>query len=379
MMQLPLRPDFDVPWDDLDRSFAWVRRLRDCPQDPQHHAEGDVWTHTRMVCEAMAADSTWRALSETDRRVTWLSALLHDVAKPECTGTDLDGRIHARGHSQRGSVMARAILWRLLLPFEERERICALVARHQLPFWLLERGDPLAPALAVSVATRCSDLAMLAEADARGRRCLDQRKLLDAVELFRTFCDEQGCLERRWAFPSDHSRFRYFQRPGSDPSHHAHESFRCEVVVMSGLPGAGKDRWIAEHLPGWPVVSLDELRGELDVEPTDNQGTVIQAARERAREHLRAGRSFVWSATNLSRALRSQTIRLAADYDARVRVVYVEAPPDVLFRQNAQRARPVPEAVIERLLDRWEVPDATEAHEVLHVVAPPPKSGATSG
>jgi predicted kinase len=148
---------------------------------------------------------------------------------------------------------------------------------------------------------------------------------------------------------------------------------------MSGLPGAGKDRWIAENLPGWPVVSLDELRGELDVDPADNQGTVIQTARERAREHLRAGRSFVWSATNLSRALRSQTIRLAADYDARVRVVYVEAPPDVLFRQNAQRARPVPDTVIERLLDRWEVPDATEAHEVLHVVAPPTKSGSTSG
>ena len=40
----------------------------------------------------------------------------------------------------------------------------------------------------------------------------------------------------------------------------------------------------------------------------------------------------------------------------------------VLFPQNRQRATPVPEGVIERLLERWEVPDRTEAHQVDWVV-----------
>ena len=184
----------------------------------------------------------------------------------------------------------------------------------------------------MSVSGRCDELALLAEADARGRRCADQKQLLEAVDLFRAFCDEQGCFDKPWPFPSDHGRFQYFQRGGGDPTYHPHESFRCEVVVMSGLPGAGKDRWIAANLPGWPIVSLDDLRSELDVDPTDDQGTIVQTARSRAREHLRASRSFVWSATNLSRAVRSQPIRLAAEYQARVRVVYIETTPEILFR-----------------------------------------------
>jgi hypothetical protein len=29
----------------------WVEAMAGCMQDPLHHGEGDVWTHTRMVCE----------------------------------------------------------------------------------------------------------------------------------------------------------------------------------------------------------------------------------------------------------------------------------------------------------------------------------------
>ena len=121
---------------------------------------------------------------------------------------------------------------------------------------------------------------------------------------------------------------------------------------MSGLPGVGKDNWVRSNLPEWPVVSLDVLRGELDVEPTDEQGQVVNHARELAREYLREGRSFVWNATNLSRQLRDPCIRLFAGYQARVRIVYLEVPEERLRRQNQQRPAPVPQAVIERLLER---------------------------
>jgi putative nucleotidyltransferase with HDIG domain len=359
-------PGETVDWAALAAEHAWLRRLAACPQDPEHHGEGDVLTHTRLVCDALAGSPAWRALPADDREATWLAALLHDVAKPDTTRVEADGRLHARGHSTRGAVQARGILWRLGVAPALRERVASIVRSHQAPFFVIERDDAERRAIALSVGVRCDLLALVAEADARGRIAADVPAILERIELFRALCDELGCLRSPFPFASDHARFRFFHADG-DPRHAPWEAFRGELTVMSGLPGAGKDAWLARHAPGLPVVSLDDLRDELGVDPEDAQGEVVQAAREAAREHLRSGWSFAWSATNLSRALRGQVIRLAADYGARVRVVHVEAPPEVLARQNRERARVVPERVVARLVQRWEMPDETEAHQVVRV------------
>jgi putative nucleotidyltransferase with HDIG domain len=365
----PAPPDYALDWDALEAGCDWLEALRGCPQDPRHHAEGDVAIHTRMVVSTLASLPAFRALGDDERRIVFAAALLHDVAKPACTRTGPDG-ITARGHSLRGAVMARQILWRAGVPFLAREQVCNVIRYHQVPFFLLERDDPRRLLYAVSQAARCDLLALCTEADGRGRRCVDQQRLIDNVELFRAYADEHGCLAAPRAFPSAHARFHYFVNEGRDPDYRPHEQFRCEVVLLSGLPGAGKDHFVRTNLSDWPVVSLDDLRRELDVDPADAQGAVVQAAREAARTHLRAGRRLVWNATNLSRQLRGQCIRLFADYGARVRIVYLEVDPARLYRQNRERASPVPESVIERLLDRWEVPDATEAHEVDYRIAP---------
>lgn len=364
----PEPPAWQVPWEELDRVYPWIRNLAGCPQDPIHHAEGDVWIHTRMVCAALAALPAWRVLPDEERRIVFTAALLHDVAKPDCTRTESDGRIHARGHSRRGSILARQILWRLRVPFAVREQVTALVRHHQVPYFLLDRDDAQRLCIEISQTARCDHLALLAEADVLGRHCADQRRLLDNIALFREYCDEQGCPSGPRAFASDHARFLYFSQPGRHPDSPAHEDFRAEVVLVSGLPGSGKDHHIRTHLIDWPVISLDAVRAELDIAPGDDQGAVLNRAREQARVYLRQRRSFVWNATNVSRQLRGESLRLFAGYNARIRIIYVEVSADVLFPQNRQRAAPVPEKVIDRLLERWEVPDCTEAHQVDWIV-----------
>ena len=55
-------------------------------------------------------------------------------------------------------------------------------------------------------------------------------------------------------------------------------------------------------------------------------------------------------------------IRLFCDYGARIEIVYLEPPPDVLRDQNRRREGRVPERVVERLLGKVEVPTWKECH-----------------
>ncbi len=364
---MPIGPDWRIDWDVL-QDFSWVGSLADCPQDSVHHAEGNVWIHTRMVLEALVADERFRAMPEERRLVLFTAALFHDAAKPAITVVEPDGRVTAKGHSVRGSVMARSVLWRLGLPFPLREEICGLVRYHQLPFYLIDRVDAQRLAVAISLVCRCDELGILADADIRGRICRDENAILQNIALFREFCTEEGCLRQPRTFPSDHSRVEYFRHSGRALDYLAFDDTVVDVTVMSGLPGAGKDTWIKEHHPDFPVVSLDVLREEMDVAPTENQGAVVQAAKARAREYLRRRQPFIWNATNISRTMRGQILGLLADYHARIRLVYVESSYPALCFQNSSRISAVPQTVMDRLLRRWDVPDRTEAHHLEYVM-----------
>ncbi|NUT37703.1 MAG: AAA family ATPase [Hamadaea sp.] len=360
----PDGPEWTVDWPRLRAAFGWLRRLEGVEQDPVHHAEGDVAVHTRMAAEVLAALPAWQALPR-HRRVRLFAAVnLHDAAKPDCTRRQDDGRVTAHGHSRRGELLARRILWEHDAPIAVREHVAALVRHHQIPFWALERPDLEQIVLRTSLICRNDDLAMLATADILGRVCADADKVIENIAMFTEYCADLGVLGAPWPFANDHARYSYFATPGRDPRWAAYDDTTFTVTVMSGLPGSGKDTWIGVHHDGQPVIGLDALRAELRVAPDEPQGRVVAAARERARELLRTRTPFVWNATDVSRQVRAQPIALAAAYGARVEVVSLEAPPDVLFARNGGRAEAVPAAAVQKMIGRWETPDLTEAHAV---------------
>ncbi len=370
----PTAPAFAVDWPALVRSCPLLAELEGCPQDPVHHAEGDVDVHTRRCLEALVGLEAWRGLDEAGRALVFAATALHDAGKPACTKTEPEAggvdRVSSKGHSRRGALLARRWLFERGVPPAVREPLVTLVRRHMLPFFAVERDE--APALLrdLSHEVDLRHLALVAQADALGREAPDLQKLLDGVELFRELAREHECLAAPFAFPSPTARFQHARTPGRDPRWAPPEPTGSDVVVLCGLPGSGKDTWVRRHAGDRPVVSLDALRETLDVDPTDDQGAVVQRAKEEARAHLRASRPFVWNATNLSRMLRDGVVSLCVGYGARVRLVHVEAPSwSALLRRNRSRERPVPEPVLERLLERWEVPGPSEAHEVEWVVS----------
>ncbi len=354
--------------------FVPAAELAATPQDEAFHAEGDVWTHTRLAIQALIGSPAYAAATPAARRILAAAVLLHDIGKPSTTRFEA-GKLTSRGHSARGEHLARVALWRLGVPFAAREHVCALIRHHQVPFYGVTRApaDAIRLAIRLSLLLRNDWLTAVADADGRGRRCADpadQVRIVDHCALWAEHCRELGVLDLARPFATPHTRRVWLEsEPGArDPDVPAHDDTACEVTLMAGLPASGKDSWLRAHRPELPVISLDRLRGQLDVEPDDPQSEVIAAAREQARRYLRAGTSFAWNGTNLTPALRGQLLELFRGYRARTHIVYCEAAPEELQTRNRTREARVPIGVIDRMLQRWTVPDPTEAHEVTYAV-----------
>lgn len=343
----------------------WSCPMRRCLQDAEWHAEGDVWTHTLMVCAEVARLEDYPALDRESQLILVFTALLHDAGKPATTVIDPEtGRTRSPKHSLVGAAMAREVLRDLGCPLETREQIVNLVRYHGRPPYLLEQQQPEQEVIRLSCRLSNRLLYLFALADTRGRTTTERTRPEEALHLWRDLSLEQDCFDKPFSFANDHARFLLFRNSLTNLHYTPHESYRCTALMMSGLPGAGKDTWIKKNRPDLPVVSLDLIREELDISSTGNQGRVVQEAKEQCRTHLRAGRDFVFNATNITAQMRKRWVDLFADYDARIEILYLEPPLTTLLRQNKGRSDAVPESVIHRLLQKLEVPSSGEAHQV---------------
>jgi len=100
-----------------------IARMKAVEQPPQYHPEGDVWIHTRMMLEELAA-----GVSST---LAW-GVLLHDVGKPPTfrSAADTGDRIRFDGHVETGARMAAEICARLKFSGDDTAQIVSLVANH---------------------------------------------------------------------------------------------------------------------------------------------------------------------------------------------------------------------------------------------------------
>lgn len=357
-------------WEEILKNFSWAHDMIDVPQDAIFHAEGDVSTHTKMVIEALLNLPEFHQQNDEDKFALFMGCLFHDVEKRSTTKEE-DGRIVSPGHAKKGEYTTRQILYRdIPIQFQIRETIAKIVRHHGLPLWIMDKPDPRKSIIEASLVCNTKLLEIIAKADVLGRICPDADELLYKIELFKELAIENNCYGTSRPFASDLARFRYFHSDNTYPDYVPFDDRKFEVVIMCGIPGSGKDYYIKHHIGNYPVVSLDALRLEYDIEPGDKSGTgqIIQMAKEKAREFMRKKQNFIWNGTNLTRQIRQQVIDLCEDYGGRVRLVYVEVPYKKVLHQNTNREYPIPETVLERFINKLEMPSPSEAHHVEYMI-----------
>jgi predicted kinase len=290
--------------------------------------------------------------------------------------TRLDaGEIHAPGHGRVGAEIARRLLWQQGFcgsgeAAQFREGICTLIRYHGLPLHAVEDPDgkrrllQMAAQGEVAKGVTVRLLCLLARADILGRISHDRQELTEKVESCELIAREMGCFHGPYPFPDAHTGRSFLKGRNIQPEYPFYDDTWGTVVLMSGLPGTGKDTWIRENLPDLPVVSLDDIRRETGISPLEDQGRVAQIARERARQLLREKRPFVWNATNITPQTRGKLVSLFEDYGAAVRIVYLETTASEQKRRNAGRPEAVPEAAVVRMLEKLTPPEQYEASYV---------------
>lgn len=374
---VPEAPEYVINWSMIKRTVMrpFVESLKNTKQSPKYHAEGDVWVHTEMVCESLAASNTFRSLSEKQQQELFLAALFHDIGKASTTRFE-DGDWHSPRHAEVGANFVREMLWREYGVCGEpdlqnfRETICFLVRYHMTPPYMLEAKDSekriirtasageLAPDFSIKLLTA------LSVADSSGRLCKEDSMGTEKHELCAQLAEELACFDVPPVFSSPFTEYAYLSGKNVTPDTELYNDCACRAVMICGLPGTGKDTFIKERYFDYKMISLDDIRSEFGIPPIGSQSEVIRIAKSRMTEMLRKKRDFVFNATNITPDIRSKMISLWMSYKAYVRVVFLETSWNENLRRNIGRDDCVPRYVIEKMLSKLIPPERFEAHEV---------------
>lgn len=104
--------------------FPELSALVGCPQNPEHHPEGDAWEHTKLVVDMAAIFKS--NLPEDWQLAYMYGALLHDVGKPSTTADDLT----AYGHDTAGGPLAESFMRRITNDVKLIERVVGITVLH---------------------------------------------------------------------------------------------------------------------------------------------------------------------------------------------------------------------------------------------------------
>ena len=121
---------------------------------------------------------------------------------------------------------------------------------------------------------------------------------------------------------------------------------RPAFIILIGLPGTGKSyfcRRLAERVP-LAVLASDVLRKVLFTSPTYCQSenfALFRATYKLIEVLLSRGISTILDATNLEEVHRERLYRTSERTDARLILVSIEAPPEVVYDRLSNRAKEV--------------------------------------
>ena len=130
-----------------------------------------------------------------------------------------------------------------------------------------------------------------------------------------------------------------------------------EIIVLVGIPGAGKSTLARTRFPGYKRINLDTLKSR------HRENFAILEALER-------GESLVIDNTNTTRRSRSKYVHYARRFNFPIRAILLKCDLDVALRRNSTRSGKeyVPDRAVKMYYRILEPPSDDEGFDSIEIV-----------
>ena len=341
------RKTLQINWDILCQNISEFELMKTIKQRPDYHAEGTVFNHTRLAVDYYldVVQPEYSNIKNVNI-VMLLSVLLHDIGKVFCAIGD-DGYVKSGGHEKLSvEWIQEFFIKKTDIDWDTLRNMVTLVKYHDLRYKYRDMTT-----LKVKQA--------LNEIDS-----LYQCSTYDILNIFDIWrCDYCGSIGTVTDDEDVEDAIRNIEKIYyRDPL----------MIVMCGLPGAGKNHFIENSIHNYigdhVVISRDDIREELGITTgigtNQQEDSVTKIFNSRLQEALSNHQNIVINNTNIRKKYRKELIEKAKNFGYRTRIYVVCRPYEKL-----REARPGDtwEIVIDRMIKNFEIPTGDEAENVIFI------------
>lgn len=385
------------------KDFPLLLELEKTEQDPEWHAEGNVFIHTNMVIDELYKIFEEHQLTIDEKYILLMSVIFHDIAKPlvskwkEVLGVQ---RLTAKGHEYEGMSYLFYRFLELDIDKKEAQQILDLVGYHQMPKLLVVKEGYTEWDFKLLTQINSGKLFYLLElADMRGRTTTDYESQLEYMEMFKLYCEDYNCFdsvshidkelrnlfvntfnetsESAISFLVGKTKKRLYDKDIVDPVVSYQKYFEQKdnhgtLFLMCGISGSGKSTTVNKLQDEYDVstvIELDKLRESHVIKKNNRRevdGRVRQEAKELLKRALSKKENVIFDACNQRKDFRTQICDLAEEYFAKTVLVFVETPVSTCIKNDRDRSvRTVGENVIYSQMKTFQFPEWFEFNEVL--------------